>query len=72
MSIAETINLLKINTDLPKKCGYYELKMDLKNCNVFWVYIKIDENFITFDDTEIEKKNCHKNLIYINNVISIK
>ena len=35
---------------------YYELKMDLKNCNVFWVYIKIDENFITFDDTEIEKK----------------
>ena len=42
MSKAETINLLKINTDLPKKCGYYELKMDLKNCNVFWVYIKID------------------------------
>ena len=39
---------------------------------MFFEYIKIDENFITFDDTEIEKKNCHKNLIYINNVISIK
>ena len=51
---------------------YYELKVDLKNCNVFWIYIKKDENFINFDDAETEKKNCHKNLIYINNVISIK
>ena len=55
-----------------KNVEYYELKVDLKNCNVFWIYIKKDENFINFDDAETEKKNCHKNLIYINNVISIK
>ena len=39
---------------------YYELKVDLKNCNVFWIYIKKDENFITFDDAETEKKTVTK------------
>ena len=72
MSKAETINLLKINTDLPKKCGILWIKSGFKKLQCFLNIYKKRWNFITFDDAETEKKNCHKNLIYINNVISIK
>ena len=35
MSKAETINLLKINTDLPKKCGILWIKDGFKKLQCF-------------------------------------
>ena len=35
MSKAETINLLKINTDLPKKCGILWIKNGFKKLQCF-------------------------------------
>ena len=72
MSKGETINLLKINTDLPKKCGILWIKSGFKKLQCFLNIYKKRWKLYNLWWCWNWKKNCHKNLIYINNVISIK